>query len=311
MIDHYQQRQEQAVVDLWNKCCTFDPISIQKFRLQTLLDDNFDPSLAFTAVEEGKVIGFGYGTKRLFPYMERGLEPDRGWINVLFVDPEYQNQGIGKEICFRIENQLKQKGAKNCTLGAYSPNYYFYGVDPVHYPKAASFFAQNGYTAGEEFYSMGKNLHGFQIPNETLAVKKELEELGYSFEMFDFSSCLDLLEFLKQEFGGGWKRNALLAMRSGTAEDVILLAKNPDGNVCGFCMRAIDGNPMRFGPIGVSSKLQNKGIGSVLLDLQCFEMEKRGIYRMFFMTTNAKARRYYERHGLEVFRTYQAYQKQF
>ena len=34
----------------------------------------------------GWVVGFILATKRIFPYLERGLEPDRGWINVLFVD---------------------------------------------------------------------------------------------------------------------------------------------------------------------------------------------------------------------------------
>ena len=37
---------------------------------------------------------------------------------------------------------------------------------------------------------------------------------------------------------------------------------------------------MRFGPIGIAAKERNNGIGSVLLDLYCFEMSRRGIYRM-------------------------------
>ena len=78
-----------------------------------------------------------------------------------------------------------------------------------------------------------------------------------------------------------------MAMQNQTAEDVILLVLDPEGKICGFSMRAIDGNPMRFGPIGIASKQRNTGLGSVLLEWSCDEMAKKGIERMFFMTTDA------------------------
>ena len=99
-------------------------------------------------------------------------------------------------------------------------------------------------------------------------------------------------------------------MQKDTAEDVMLLVLNREGKICGFCMRAIDGNPMRFGPIGISESERNAGIGGVLLDLQCFEMSKKGIYRMYFVTTDEPGRRYYERHGLQVFRIFVLYNKE-
>ena len=91
-IRNYTQKEEQAVVDLWNRALPFDSIDVSKFRRQAILDENFDPELAFVAEEEGRITGFLFGTKRRFPYLERGLEPDRGWINVLFVDPDYQRR---------------------------------------------------------------------------------------------------------------------------------------------------------------------------------------------------------------------------
>ena len=48
---HYDQRWESQVVDLWNRCCTFDPSDVQKFRVQALFDDNFDPELSWVALE--------------------------------------------------------------------------------------------------------------------------------------------------------------------------------------------------------------------------------------------------------------------
>lgn len=308
--EHYTQAFEAQVVDLWNRCCTFDPIDVGKFRRQALFDDNFDPVFSWVALSGDELLGFAYGTRRRFPYLERGLEPVRGWVNVLFVAPEARRQGVGHELLSRVEHALVEDGASNITLGAYSPSYFFAGIDPENYPDAASFFEAHGYRASETHFSMGRNLHGYAIPPKTQARRAALEQEGYRFIPFDYSYALDLLDFLHRELGAGWKRNALISMREGTAEDSMLMVLDPAGEICGWCMRAIDGNPMRFGPIGVAAKERNNGIGSVLLDLYLFEMERRGIYRMYFITTDEPGRRYYARHGLEVIRTFVDYRKE-
>lgn len=309
-LRHYSQSEEQEVIDLWNRACIADALDASKFRKQAILDENFDEKLSWVAIEDGKVVGFIYGTKRKFPYLERGLEPDRGWINVLFVDPMYENRGIGSKLLKKCEDALTKLGCKNITLGAYSPNYFFWGVDTKNYQRAIKFFEAKGYIAQEEHYSMGKDLHGYRIPEEIIKRKELAQEQGYKFVSFDYKYTLELLEFLRVEFGGGWKRNALNAMRQEIAEDVIQLVLDKEDRICGFCMRAIDGNPMRFGPIGIAKAHRNTGIGTILLDIQCYEMSKAGIYRMYFVTTDEPGRRYYERQGIEVFRTFMAYKKE-
>ena len=156
---------------------------------------------------------------------------------------------------------------------------------------------------------MCKDLHGFRLSPEGLAKKKAAEEKGYRFVNFTYDRALELLEFNRVQFGGGWKRNALIAMRNGTAEDLILLVINPQDRICGFCMRMIDGNPARFGPIGIDQSLRNEGLGSILLDFAQQEMAKRGIYHMFFISTDDPGRRYYERKGVKVYRHCISYKK--
>ncbi len=310
LIKNYAQKYENQVLDLWNKCCIFDAIDVQKFRKQALFDENFDVELAWIAVsEDDQVKGFIYGIKRKFPYLERGLEADRGWINVIFVDPEFRKRGIGQDLYVKVETLFKEKGVKNITLGAYSPNYFFWGLDPDHYSEAVKFFEKNGYYSVDMHYSMGKNLHGYQIPEITLKKKQDAQRKGYTFKTFDYADALEVLQFLHDEFGAGWKRNALISMREGTACDYQLVMRNPEGKVCGWCMRAIDGNPMRFGPIGIAKRERNNGFGSILLDMQCYEMAKKGIYRMYFITTEENGRRYYERNGLSVIRRFVDYRK--
>ena len=308
-IQNYNQNYEQAVVDLWNQCLPFDPLTVHKFRKQALLDDNFDPSLCYAALCDQKPVGFLLATRRKFPYLERGLEPERGWINVLFVHPDYRRQGIGRRLVEKAETDMKERGANNVTVAAYSPNYFFAGIDADNYPEAICFFEKHGYISGDQHYSMCRDLHGYQLSESTQKKKVEAEAKGYRFIQFNYAYALDLLRFLKNEFGGGWKRNALISMQNDEAEDLILLVLDHEENIVGFCMRKIDGNPMRFGPIGISEKARNAGLGGILLELQMAEMAKKGIYHMYFVTTDEPGRRYYERHGLNVFRSFIDYRK--
>lgn len=307
----YEQKYEKAVVDLWNRTLHADPLTVKKFRKQALFDENFDPSLCYVALEEEQPVGFCLGMRRKFPYMERGLEPDRGWIVVMFVAREYQRKGIGTALVNRAEEDMKRAGAKNITLSAYSPSYFFPGVDEENYPAAAAFFKGLGYVPGKKDYSMCKDLHGYQMSQESVKKMEAAEEKGYRFINFTYDYALELLEFNKNQFGGGWKRNALIAMQNGTAEDLILLVLSPKGSICGFCMRMIDGNPMRFGPIGIDKAMRNEGLGSILLDFAQLEMAKRGVYHMYFVSTDEPGRRYYERHGIHVFRSFTSYKKDF
>lgn len=311
MIVTYTQKYEKEIVNLWNQTMIADPITVSKFRKQALFDDNFDPSLCYVAIEDDKPVGFCLGMRRKFPYLERGLEPDRGWIVAMFVAKDYQRRGIGTSLVKRAEEDMKARGAKNITLSAYSPSYFFPGVDDENYSGAKAFFEKLGYVAGKKDYSMCKDLHGYQMSEEAIAKKKAAEDKGYSFINFTYDYALELLEFNRDQFGGGWKRNALISMQNGTAEDLILLVLNPEGKICGFCMRMIDGNPSRFGPIGIDKNLRNEGLGSILLDFAQLEMEKRGIYHMYFVSTDDAGRRYYERHGIHVFRSFTSYKKYF
>lgn len=74
-------------------------------------------------------------------------------------------------------------------------------------------------------------------------------------------------------------------------------------------MRMIDGNPMRFGPIGIAKEARNYGIGGILFDIMQQEMQKRGVYHLYFVSTDIAGRRFYERHGVKLFRTFVDYKK--
>ena len=143
----------------------------------------------YVALADQEVAGFLLATRRKFPYLERGTEPDRGWINVLFVEAGHRRQGIGRALVEKAEADMKARGAKNITVAAYSPNYFFPGIDKQNYPESAAFFDAMGYQSGEESYSMCKDLHGYQLDEAALARKAKAEAAGFRFIPFSWKYC--------------------------------------------------------------------------------------------------------------------------
>ena len=130
----FNQTYENEVINLWNKCLVHDVISKEIFENKALFDENFDKHLTVLALDNNKVVGFLMATKRKFPYLERGLESEKAWINVFFVEEKYRNKGIGKAMHDIIIKKLKD--TRKIIIASYSPNYFFYGVDIENYPES-------------------------------------------------------------------------------------------------------------------------------------------------------------------------------
>lgn len=308
-LESFQQERFQQVLTCWNQSLIYDGIDEERFKQLILLDENFNPDLFLLAMNDEKVVGFCYGIRRKIPYLERGLEENRGWIVIMGVLPEYQNQGIGTMLCDEVERRLKDMGTKEITLCAYSPNYFFPGIDK-RYQKAISFFENRNYVYRTESVSMQRSLWDYHMADQYKEKLASLEKDGIHIIRYNDEYMLPLLNYLLENFGAGWKRNALIAMQKKEAEDTILLVVDEQKNILGFCMRKIDGNDARFGPFGVSEHLRSKGIGGVLFEYMMQEMKQKGIYYLYFLWTDGAAQRFYERHDVKVYRTYQLYRKE-
>ena len=308
-LESFQQERFQQVLTCWNQSLIYDGIDEERFKQLILLDENFNPDLFLLALNQEKVVGFCYGVRRKIPYLERGLEENRGWIVIMGVLPEYQNQGIGTMLCDEVEKRLKDMGTKEITLCAYSPNYFFPGIDK-RYQQAISFFENRNYVNRAESVSMQRSLWDYHMADQYKEKLASLEKDGIHIIRYNDEYMLPLLNYLLENFGAGWKRNALIAMQKKEAEDTILLVVEEQKNILGFCMRKIDGNDARFGPFGVSEHLRSKGIGGVLFEYMMQEMKQKGIYYLYFLWTDGAAQRFYERHDVKVYRTYQLYRKE-
>lgn len=305
----YRNSDLESLVDAWNANLPHDVLTGERFMQRVVLDDNFDAELAPVAVYQGKVIAFCLGIRRRYPYLSRGLEPERGWICALFTDEAYRRRGIATKLVKVVERKLAVLGVREVTIGAYSPNYFMPGID-LSYDGSVPFFESLGYDDRGEAVSMQRSLFGYELPEKTRARMMGLAQAGITFQRFRPAHLDRLLAFAGDNFGAGWLRNVLDALRMREAEDTILIATDSSGDILGFCMRKIDGNDARFGPIGVREDMRSHGLGGVLLDLQMLEMKKRGIVGLYFLWTSGSNIRFYENHGFSTYRTYRLSRKE-
>lgn len=307
-IREIEMKDVTEIIECWNENLTYDLIDEQRFTQLILLDDNFDTELFQVAVLKETIIGFCFGIKRKIPYLERGLESERGWINMMAVSKKYRRQGVGSLLLDKVEILLRQKGTREITLCAYSPNYFTPGIDK-RYKEAISFFEKKNYIYSVDAVSMQRDLWDFKLSKETKNQINILKEEGISIVPYHKNYLLQLLDFLLKEFGSGWKRNALVAMQKNEAEDTILLCVDENDEILGFCMRKIDGNDARFGPFGVKESIRSKGLGGILFEVMMHKMKAQGIPYLYFLWTGGAGQRFYERHQVKVYRDYRLYRK--
>lgn len=301
-IRTYKSSDETQVINLWNQCLTKDPVSTEIYHKKILLDPNFDPDLCLIAVDENdSIVGYCWGIVRKYPYGNRGTEPERGWIPVMFVHPNYQRKGIGSSLMKILHEKFDKLERTNITLGAYSPNYFFPGPDKDAYSDSIPFFESFSYEVMGEAVGMDMVLYNLTIPKEIQDIRINLvEEHGIRIIPFSKEYTLPLIEFLEENFSGGWARNVRETLKQFKGEERILLAVDEDANILGYCQRAIDDLEGHYGPFGVSEEMRGKKLGSVLFYEMLWDMYSRGIYHVWVAWTNGGAQRFYERAGMRV-----------
>lgn len=124
----------QPVIDLWIICDLTRPWNNPEKDILRKLKT--DPELFLIGEVGGKIVATAMG----------GYEGHRGWVNYLGVDPQYQRQGLAREIMKEIERLLKERGCPKINLQIRNNNL-----------NAIEFYRRIGYNV-EEITSMGKRL---------------------------------------------------------------------------------------------------------------------------------------------------------
>lgn len=298
---------DRLILDLWQRCLPADPVDPDTFAVKVLADPNFDPEGVLIATSEGRPAGFVVAMARRVPLGPDGdLEPTIGWISVFGVVPEARHQGVGKALFDAAETFLRTKGHTRVEVAPYAPNYFWPGVDRALYPDAQAFLRERGYRQLYEAVAMDKNLIGFAIPEDVLAVKRAREAEGYRFVPLSPRYVRGLIEFNERVFYPDWTRAMRETILRRVPWDRTLLCVRGE-DVVGFAQYgAYDHVPDRFGPFGVDESLRGTGLGKVLLYLTMEAITAKGFHDTWFLWTGetTPAGYLYHRAGFTVTRTF-------
>lgn len=302
-IRPYRGSDEGALLALWNATLTHDAITPATFRTKVLLDPNFSSDGLLVADDAGGLSGFVLSLARQAPFYGQGLEPELGWITAFGVASGQRRQGVGRALFAAALDRLAGMGRRRVLISPYTPNYFIPGVDVEAYPEALAFLAAAGWQVVSEPISMRAELTGFRIPPQVEDLAGRLAAAGIEIRPALPSDLVDLMPFIRQEFGWDWFRFARehLGMLFGPgADDVVFLVATQHGRIVGYCQQRRE----RFGPFGVLPELRGRGIGRVLL-FRCLEMAlAQGFHCAWFLWTGPDAARLYAQAGFRTVRRF-------
>lgn len=305
VIKPFEGDDEIAIVNLWNRCLTRDPITTDIFRRKILLDENFDPRGCLVASLGGDIIGFSLAIRRRHPYYGAGMEEETGWITVFFVHPDFRGKGVATNLLGSSEDFLKSVGIREVYVSSYTPNYFAPGVDLDAYPDGYSLLKQLGYRKHERVYSMGRSLVDFEYSLEGNELCKSLESKGIAIHLFEPKYIPGLLDFLGANYAGDLFRVALEELRREPSTDRILVAVQ-DSRVVGFSHYEDE----HFGPFAIDHSLTGMGVGTCLYYRTALHMKEKGKRNLWLAWAGGHAKDFYYKRGLKVTRRYEIMKKE-
>src|SRR5699024_9992120 len=308
----YHSGDEKQILKQWNENLPTDPITAKRFRNLVLLDANFDPDGMQLAFDGNTLVGCVYAVRRLLPMYEADLEPDNGWIPFFFVDKDYRNTGIGKQLMENAEAFLKENGRKNMFFASYAPNYIFPGIDESAYPEAYRFLQEQGFKTLYSPVAMDRQLIDFEFSSDMMELKRQRESEGYTFGQATDADLYEVIQFANNVFNPDWGRAIREGVLQGLPMHRILVARKED-NLVGFCTYGgYEGVPGRFGPFGVAPDQQGKGLGKLVLNLCLQQMKAESLHGAWFLWTGEKsaAGHLYKKTGFEITRTFHVMKKE-
>lgn len=292
------------IVSLWNRTLIRDTITEQRFVNWLFVDPDFDPVSregCWVAEKQNSIVGFARAIVRSVPNDGLGLEPEDGWIPVIFVAPEEQRKGIGSKLMEEIIKFFKAKSRKRvwvCGNTGSAPGYIFPGVDKDVYTSGLEFFKKWGFVIDHEPVAMARSIIDFDYDRYYREAWAEGTTEGLSIETITPESVLEFLAFMRRYFPGDWNIAARAQIRAGKMSDILIARLN--GEVVGYCQW--DGE--HFGPFGVREDVRGKRIGAKLFVEAVRRIKANDGRTVWFNWADPDAARFYNRFGLDVTRRF-------
>ncbi|MCF7801312.1 MAG: GNAT family N-acetyltransferase [Candidatus Marinimicrobia bacterium] len=240
----------------------YEPVSDGIIHEKTFQDPFFENSLTWVATRGEQIVGFAMGVTR------PDYKPEKGWLKLIAVHPEFQGQGIGKVLFGRIESAFQQRNLTVMSLFDTPYNYYTPGLDP-RYTRALVFFQDRGFERTGETENL---LCSLDQSFDTAADEKRLAGKGIEILLAEETHLPELNKWL-ETIWPAWIYEATAAWR----QNLLYLAIKKDAGVIGF--GAGEDNNVGtgwFGPVGVDPKFRQYKIGKVLSLKVLHDLKKRG-----------------------------------
>ena len=109
-IRSYQAADESAVIDLWHRCNLVVPQNDPKKDIKMKL--KVQPELFFVGVISSRIVST----------VMSGYDGHRGWLYYLAVDPDFQQNGIGRRMVEKAEKELRKLGCRKINLQVRNSN---------------------------------------------------------------------------------------------------------------------------------------------------------------------------------------------
>lgn len=314
MIPLEESRLEELVT-LWNKEIGHEfPMRETLFKQNSFDDVNTCMKSSCLALnDQNKVVGFVIA-KRWQESLDVPISKTTGWIQVLLVNKEYGNQGLGTKLLAHAEAELSHCGIKDIWLGK-DTYHYFPGI-PTQYAEVKNWFEKRGYEYQSTEYDLIKKYgkDGTEIP--------EIEDVEFSLVTHEDKD--ELLSFLKRCFPGRWEYEAIHYFeKGGTGREFVVLKKK--GKIIGFCRINDPQSPFiaqnvywsplfdddlgGAGPLGVDANERGQGYGLAIVEAGLAYLRQRDIKRIVIDWTGLVT--FYNKLGYDTWKSYRTYKKVF
>lgn len=270
------------VVELWNKELGEEyPMRPKLFNQNSLEDKNvLEDGCAMAVDDQNKIIGFSVA-KKWQEKVDVKMDSKRGWVQVLLVDTNYRNKGLGTRLLNKVEETLKDQGIEEIQLGG-DPFHYFSGV-PLQFVETQQWVEKKGYLKRIDTYDLINHLSkNYSMP----------EDNTVSYSILQPNEKEEFLTFLNKSFPGRWEYEAIKYFESsGSGREFVVLKKN--GRIIGFCRINDDESPTiaqnvywspsfktkvgGIGPLGVDSSEQKQGYGLGIVQAAMVILQERKV----------------------------------
>ncbi len=188
-------------------------------------------------------------------------------------------------------------------IAPYTPNYFVPGVDVERYAEGLAFLQKRGFEVVSRPLSMDANIVCFDYA-PWAEREARLQREGIAVRSMGPADIPGLLKLLEDHMPGDWLRHArelLLDISKGLGDHEQFTVALREGEVVGYCQ--FEGE--HFGPFGVRTDMQGRGIGTVLLG-QCLRtMQRKGLHNAWVLwTSDELAERVYGKFGFRETRRF-------